>query len=144
MNPRSSNHRLLQPGINLTPMLDIIFNLLFFFILTTTIRTEKLQMDISLPGSSQAASAPASDQGTIITLDAQGQIALDGQIMVEDELTLKLYSLVNEGMHKVTIHGDEHVDYGRVVRLWDLCKSAGIRDVFMDLKPLARPGSESE
>ena len=38
-----------ESEVNLTPMLDVIFNLLFFFILATTLRQDYLEIAVDLP-----------------------------------------------------------------------------------------------
>lgn len=131
----------LQPGINLTPLLDVIFNLLFFFILATTIRTEEEQMEVRLPASESSVETPRERDVPVVTIDRQGQIHFKGRRVVESELQLELNYLARRGVTRVYVRGDREADWGRIVGLMDLCRQAGITNVLADTQ---RPPSSLE
>ncbi|MCL5271318.1 MAG: biopolymer transporter ExbD, partial [bacterium] len=83
----------LEPGINLTPMLDMIFNLLFFFVLATQIRTNARQMEVQLPEAGSAVAADEKKAPPVVTLDAKGNIYFNERPVVEEELALYLHHL---------------------------------------------------
>lgn len=136
MTSRATHQRrrsILAPGINLTPLLDVIFNLLFFFLLATTLRNEEAQTEITLPDSDMAVRA---DSGQLaIDLNAQGEIFYQGRPMVAEELELEMIALVQEGETEVLIRGDRDVGLGKVYAVMDLCRRAGLKAVSLQAEP---------
>jgi biopolymer transport protein ExbD len=133
--PRRRNS--LDFGVNLTPMLDMIFNLLFFFVLATQIRQETAQMEVRLPSTATQSAARELTRPLAVTLDSAGKIFFNDREMVEAELALELHALAAKGQKEIFIRGDERVDYGRVVTVMDVCKRAGLGSVLLDLKSAA-------
>ena len=135
MSARDQTHRRvrLTPGIALTPMLDVIFNLIFFFILATTIRDETFQMSILLPSSGSAGQS-VEEQAPAITLDPEGRTYFKGRPMVDAELELELNYIAGKGGREIAIRGDRRVDYGRVVEVMDICRRSGILDIALELE----------
>jgi biopolymer transport protein ExbD len=129
------HRRRLQPGINLTPMLDVLFNLIFFFILATNIRDESLQMEISLPRVRSATTADEADRIPVVTIGAAGAIEFKGRTMVEEEFQLELRALVRDGVRHVRLRCDEMAPTGQAVRVMDACKLAGLEGCLLDALP---------
>jgi biopolymer transport protein ExbD len=135
---RHQRHRL-QPGINLTPMLDILFNLIFFFVLTTNIRDETWQMKIELPRARTAAPGEQVEKVPVIVIDAEGRLFFGDRSVVEEELNLELQALSARGVGQVRLRIDAMARNGRVVEVMDFCRLSGI-DVFSwDADPVAAP-----
>ena len=124
---RTRRRRLLTPGINLTPLLDVIFNLVFFFLLATTLRKEEVHVRVGLPSSELQ--TLASGPTTSISLDRDGRIFFQNREYGEDELLQTLIDLGSDGLTEVTLRGDEEVNLGRFYRLIELCKLAGLEAV---------------
>ena len=72
-----------EPGIDLTPLIDTIFMLLIFFIMTTTFSRSVL--DILLPASSEA-EAPDDRREQVISIRADGTLHYEGRQIGKDEL----------------------------------------------------------
>ena len=117
--------RRLEAGITLTPMLDVIFNLIFFFVLTTTIRQEMTQLPVRLPeaASSQAAAATATPT---LVLDAEGRLYFDDRYVADSELELLLRDLAAGGGTEIRLRGDKEAQWERVVRVMDICRKVGM------------------
>jgi biopolymer transport protein ExbD len=118
--------RLLAPGINLTPLLDAILNLTFFFLVATTLRRNESALEVALPAAETARTTEGSSLPSI-TLDAAGRLHYDDRSWSLNDLETELRSLPAQGIYEVDIRGDEEVDFGRVVELTDACKRAGLR-----------------
>lgn len=106
------------PEINVVALIDVLFAILTFFIMTslTLSRTEGLPVD--LPG---AGSGKSQDQTKIVvTIDPQGAIALNRQPTDLNSLTPKIQAIAakNEGP-LVVINADEKVGHGQVVAVMD-------------------------
>jgi len=114
--PTESEDR--PPEINVVALIDVIFAILTFFIITslTLSRTEGLA--VNLPG---ASSGKSQDQTKIvISIDAQGAIALNQKSIDSASLIPQIKSLmVKDRSTMVVINADEKVGHGRVVEMMD-------------------------
>jgi len=120
----------LEPGINLTPLLDAIFNLVFFFLLATTLRREEVEARVQLPPAESGLSRPAPMPE--LTVDAHETIYLNGVTIADEEkLEAELAQLASEGVREIAIRGDETVRYGLIRRLMDLCGRAGLDALYL-------------
>jgi len=132
----------MMPGFNLTPMLDMVFYLLFFFILATKMRDESARLDVRLPASASAPAASDRERPPALTLDAQGRLFFQNRPMIREQLALELARLLGKGEKEIAIKGDERVGYGRVVEVMDWCRQAGMKAVLLDLRrPAKSPGA---
>jgi biopolymer transport protein ExbD len=107
------------PEVNVVALIDVLFAILTFFIITslTLSRTEGLA--VNLPG---ASSGKVQDQTKIvISIDAQGSIAINRKSTDSANLLPQIKSLVVKDQPTiVVINADEKVGHGRVVELMDL------------------------
>ena len=115
-----------EPLVDVTPLIDIIFQLVIFFMVSTTFVTEQ-GIEVDLPRSSSQ---------TILRErnDIQVKVASDGAIYVDDEavswegLTQTLEAAAAKGQGgMVIIKADQSVDYGRAVAALDLARSLGLQ-----------------
>lgn len=119
--------------IEMTPMIDMVFLLLIFFLVATTFQQTEREMQIALPFASSAAPISALLQELIINVDADGGIIVGGRT-VEPET---LEGMVSEAVEanpeqKVTVRGDRRAVYAHIVTVLDICKSAGIQEPYLD------------
>lgn len=121
-NPRSPRREL--GDINVTSLVDIIFILLIFFLLTTTFSsTESAGLEIDLPEATAADIKVAPDD-LLVALTREGEIVVRGEVI---DLT-RLRELMRE--HKaqqsrgtLIVQADAEVPHGRVVEVVDLAKA---------------------
>jgi biopolymer transport protein ExbD len=115
--PTESEDR--PPEINVVALIDVIFAILTFFIITslTLSRTEGLA--VNLPG---ASSGKSQDQTKIvISIDDRGAIALNRKSIDSANLVPQIKSLmVKDRSTMVVINADEKVGHGQVVTIMDL------------------------
>ncbi|MDD2710554.1 MAG: biopolymer transporter ExbD [Verrucomicrobiae bacterium] len=110
--------------INIVPLMDLVFNLLIVFMLTTPLLESSI--DVKLP---QAPSgAPVEPKNlTTLNLDPAGRIFLDKKSISLDEVEKLARSQVQiDKQHAVLVRGDEKVPYGRFVEVVDRLKKAGV------------------
>jgi biopolymer transport protein ExbD len=117
----------LTESLNMTPMIDIVFNLLIFFLLSSTYLHEERQLDLELP--KVAAAAPLTDAPDEITV----HILADGRISVEQQevslvgLRVRLQQArARYPDQAVSIRGDADVRYERVAQVISVCKEVGV------------------
>lgn len=122
--------------INLTPLLDIIFNLLFFFVVATTIRTEESFFELILPESTEA---PARDQAEAIP---QLLVSRDGVLIFrgeqwedEDALVEALREARGQaGGQRALLSSDGSAQVQQNVHAMDLLRRAGFEDVIQRVR----------
>lgn len=117
-----------DPDVNLTPLIDVVFILLIFFMVSTTFQRES-QIKIELP---EASSEPMEEQKDVleILVDPEGHYFIGGQQVVNTELaTLKKAILKFLGKRSelpVVIRADRNTPYEAVVRAMDATAQLGL------------------
>lgn len=113
---------------NLTPLIDVVFLLLIFFMLTSHfVRNESL--DIDLP---EAETGEQLQEGEVleVVIDAEGNLIYQKQkieaALLEEKLRNDLLSAQDKN---VRIMGDEHADLGNAVQVLDIARKAGASGV---------------
>lgn len=139
MNRRHKNIRHLvdwegETGINLTPLLDMIFNLIFFFILATTIRQTQAYLDIRLPRASEARRAESPKKTIILVVTKENNIYLDDRQISADGLETELKTLPPRDVEQIILKGDAMARHETIVRVLDACAKAGHVGVSVEVK----------
>jgi biopolymer transport protein ExbD len=111
--------------ITLTPLIDILFIVLLFLVLTATF-TEETVLRIALPRTATGERGP-NDPGTVrILVEADGTVYLDGHVRTLDEVGRRLQTIVDKDGTRVAVAADERASHGRVIHVVDLVRQAGI------------------
>lgn len=113
--------------VNIGPLLDMVFILLIFFVVTTNFNRET-GIDVTKP---QAQSAVSLGQKTILVgISREGTIHLYGkQVSPEGLLSILEREVRQRPGVSVVIVGDEGATLGRSVEIMDVCTQAGISKV---------------
>ncbi|MFN0137364.1 MAG: ExbD/TolR family protein [Phycisphaerae bacterium] len=121
------------PALDMTPMIDMVFNLLIFFLVATTFQQTERQMNIALPFSKAAGPISANLRELVINVDARGEIVLGGKPISAVDLEQTVKSAVADNpQRKVTVRGDRNAEYGSIVRVLDICKRSGVQQPYLD------------
>jgi biopolymer transport protein ExbD len=105
--------------INIVPMIDVIFAILTFFIMSTLYLTRSEGLPVSLPKAATAETQLQAQQINV-TINASGEIALNRQPIALSDIENKVRSLVGSSTESlVVINADERVPHGRVVSVMD-------------------------
>ena len=116
-------------GINLTPMVDIVFLLLIFFLAATTFAEDEVEMDLKLP---EAKSGQQGETGhpLVIQVLADGRIVLDGREVTYEGLRQKLDAVAQQGRERsVLVRGDKQAPFGLGIQVLDACRLAKLTKV---------------
>jgi len=110
------------PG--LTPLIDIVFLLLIFFMLSSHfVRDDAL--NIQLPAA-QSGEQLGETKDIEIVIDAQGRWLYNGRVLDADAMLLTLQTELSGREHRrVRIRGDKSSDLGSTVSVLDLARRAG-------------------
>ncbi|KST65883.1 ExbD/TolR family protein [Mastigocoleus testarum] len=108
----------LPPQINIVPMIDVIFAILTFFILSSLFLTRLEGIPVNLPKAGTAEKQTA--EPLTITVDPKGNISLNRKSTNLDELTQQMRQLaLANGEQLVVVNADEKVSHGRVIAIMD-------------------------
>jgi biopolymer transport protein ExbD len=108
--------------MEMSPLIDCIFQLLIFFMLSSTFLTPAIKL--TLPKAS--AEERPDKQQVLITLDPGGRVFVNTEEVTFDQLESELAARVAESSDKVvTIRGDENMKYEYFVRALEVAKSSG-------------------
>ncbi len=119
--------------IEMTPMIDMVFLLLIFFLVATTFQQTEREMQIALPIASSSEPISALLQELVINVDVDGKIIVGGRTLEADVLREMIGSAVaSNPEQKVTIRGDKGTAYANIVNVLDICKGAGIQEPYLD------------
>jgi len=117
-----------RPGLRmeLSPLIDCIFQLLIFFMLSSTFLTPSIKL--TLP-TAEAGSVSASDK-IMVTLSSDDTIYLNKQQVTFETLGPEIRRLLKDSDEKViTIRGDSNINFSTFVRALDIAKQNGAVNV---------------
>lgn len=119
-----------EPGLGIAPLVDIVFLLLIFFMLTSHFDIAS-GIRISLPKAAHRVLQQEKENITLV-MDSNGKIYLKGKKIKDSELEKKIHLLVEKkDMIHLVLQADKEARHGRVVQIMDLAKSAGIRSIII-------------
>jgi biopolymer transport protein ExbD len=104
---------------DMTPLIDVVFLLLIFFLVSTVFKKEELALLLNLP-SSQASTEITEKEKISIEL-SQTALALKGETVTFEALDDAL-SQVSDKKRPVTVRIDKEVRYERIIKLLDILK----------------------
>ena len=118
--------------ISLTPLIDVVFILLLFFLLASHFRRwQALRVDAAETAQTQPEEAPP--PALLIRLRADGQADLDGEIMGPETLGQRLRDALRERPTlRVSIQPDPEVELQVLVALMDLVAASGVQAVTLE------------
>ena len=117
-------------SMQLAPMIDIVFLLLIFFIVTWQFTRSETELSVSVPTAQEGAD-PDRQKGEItISILTDGTIRVEGSTVDLDQLLAKLAPIAAAFENQpVRIRGDGGVEYQRIVEVIDTCQKAGIWNI---------------
>lgn len=117
-------------NLSLTPLIDVVFLLLIFFLVTSRFEEEERRLDIVLPSATSAAPMVHRPREIVVDVDAAGEVYLRGESTTLEQLQRVLVTagVENAGKQSVVIRADRATRFQPVVSVMDLCNRAGISD----------------
>jgi len=120
-------------SIDLTPIIDMVFLLLVFFLVATTFHQTEREMQIALPAASAAGPISTALREIIINVKEDGTMIVSGRTVAPADLRLLVeQAAAANPEQKVTVRGDRETAYANIVVALDICKSAGIAEPYLD------------
>ncbi len=124
-----------QPDLNLTPMIDVVFLLIIFFMVGTKFSELERNIDLQVPEVSDRGALTDGPQRRLINVYRDGQITLDRRSVTLDELTGQLASAHNQYTDLgVIVRGDAESPFQNVAQVLNACKQAGVSEMAISVK----------
>lgn len=121
-------------SFNLTPLIDVVFLLLIFFMLTTTFVNLENRIKVDLPTGDFAAAEPS--ENIIVTITENNTIYLNGKLIDPLKLTESIAAEIKDEPEKIVIlEADKNVRHGKVIRVMDLLKKGGAERIAIATQP---------
>ena len=111
--------------LDMAPMIDVVFNLLIFFMLTSNFVFQP-GIKVSLPRA--ITSEVISSENIVVTVTGQDLLFLNDKPITINELVDKLKQSVRADQ-SLLLKADTNASLGRVVEIWDLCRGLGIPQI---------------
>lgn len=120
----SSQQDSMMSEINVTPLVDVMLVLLVIFIVTAPLLAPQ-SLKINLPKTASVAQ-DTKQQAVRLTVDAQGNLELDKQVLSDAQLVEILKQRAEDAQFQLQIEADKLVPYGRVAELMAMAQRAGV------------------
>ena len=119
-----------QPKLNLTPMIDIVFLLIIFFMVGTTFARLEKDIELKVPEVKAGGTLTEAPAHRVVHVYKDGRVTLDRDEVTLDELTTRLAAAREqyEGLG-VQVRGDEMASHKYVASVLQHCKLAGVKEL---------------
>jgi biopolymer transport protein ExbD len=129
------------PTINLTPMLDIVFNLIIFFVVGTKFVGAESKLPVKVPEVADAGKLSAAMEKHVVNVYRDGQISLDDKFLTAVQLRQELAAArVQCAGLSVIVRGDGEGAFQNVATVLNVCRQAGISDMGISVRLPAKGG----
>jgi len=117
-------------GFQIAPMVDIVFLLLIFFLVTWNFARYETELDVKVPTAKEGKESRRSVGEVIINVKSDGSIVMNRKTVTAGELggTLRKISELYPDQ-AVVLRGDQSADYRHIVAVLDICRAANIWNV---------------
>jgi biopolymer transport protein ExbD len=111
--------------INVTPLIDIVLVLLIIFMTMTPVMLKELVAKVP-PKSAELVPQPPGENPIVVELDGRDQVSLNGEAVAPEALGEQVGERLRHDRQKVVFFKiDDDANYGRAVKIMDICKGAG-------------------
>ncbi|MBJ06639.1 MAG: hypothetical protein CMO40_05900 [Verrucomicrobiaceae bacterium] len=119
-----------ESAIQLAPMIDIVFLLLIFFLVTWQFSRSEQDSKVKVPTSSQGREETRAISEININIRQGGELVINGEALTEDQLLTKLRAIVEVHENQpVRLRGDGDITYQTLMGVIDICQEAGIWNI---------------
>jgi len=121
-------------NLSLTALIDVVFLLLIFFMVSTAFIDFSRRLDIRLPEARAGTETGEQIRQVVVEVGLEGRITLNGKTVTLAALESSLKAARDVPERTAVIRADERLPYGLIVRILGICRAAGIYDVSVSVK----------
>ena len=119
-----------ESEVNVLPLIDVLFAILLFFMLSSIVLTEKNQITVQRPSNSQTERVGKAKKTITVTLQQDKKLYLRDEEVLVDELTDRLNFLREKNsVDQILIDADKGCSYGDVMDVLDAVKAANLNSI---------------
>lgn len=131
-----------EPQLNLTPMIDIVFLLIIFFMVGTRFSEIEQQYDIELPTAAAIEPMTSRPDAIVVNVSRSGSVTINGNNVSLEELKSELETARKAYAEQaVLIRGDGEGMYQAVVDVMDVCHKAQVHRFSLAFEPTQSGGT---
>jgi biopolymer transport protein ExbD len=132
-----------MPQLNLTPMIDVVFLLIVFFMTASNFSDPQRDIDLKVPEVAKADAADATRRTRRVAVYSGGRLTLDDADVTLAELTTQLRTAHDaEPQLGVVILGDATCEFQHVAEALAACKEAGVGELAVSVRIAQAASSE--
>jgi biopolymer transport protein ExbD len=123
------------PTLNLTPMIDIVFLLVIFFMVGTKFTELERKIGLKVPEVSDSGALTAAPERRVVNVYRDGAVTLDREPVTLEQLTQQLAAARTQYADLgVLVRGDAKGEFQRVAEVLNACKQAGISELGISVR----------
>src|SRR6516164_7680821 len=116
-----------QAEINVTPLIDIVLVLLIIFMVLTPVMLKELPAKVPQK-QAETMPQPPGENPIVVEVDARDALLLNGEPVAPEALAAAVGERLRHDRQKVVFFRiDDEANYGRAVRIMDVCRGAGAK-----------------
>lgn len=107
-----------RADIDITPLIDVLFMLIIFFVLTATFAQGRIEVDLPAGGG-----APAADEAVTLAVGKDGKLSWNGREIRREDIAALARAA---GGKEITVAGDKEAAYGDVAAVLEILRAEGV------------------
>ncbi|PCH70298.1 MAG: biopolymer transporter ExbD [Bacteroidales bacterium] len=119
-----------EPEVSMSPLIDCVFLLLIFFLVSSMTKVKNKDISVDLPISESAVKLKPDDKQAIMGLDNDGNFYWDGQACSTNFLLEQLRTIcISNPERRIRIDMDKDTPFGRFVEVMDACQFYNLSNI---------------
>ncbi len=125
--------------INLTPMIDVVFLLVIFFMVGARFGEAEGRIQVNVPGVGELRSMARAPDERLVEVAGDGRVVLDNQVVSLDQLAQRIrYDVQQYPQIRVGIRGDGNASFQRIAEVLQVIRSTGVSEMGIAAKSMQR------
>lgn len=119
-----------EPEVSMSPLIDCVFLLLIFFLVSTMTKVKNKDIPINLPTSTAAVKLRPDDKQAVVGLDDEGNFFWEGQPSSTNFLLEQLREVsIADPERRIRIDMDKDTPFGRFAQVMDACQFYNLSNI---------------
>ena len=125
--------------INLTPMIDVVFLLVIFFMVGARFGEAEGRIQVNVPGVGELRSMARGPDERLVEVAGDGRVVLDNQVVTLDQLAQQIrYDVQQYPQIRVAIRGDGNASFQKIAEVLQVIRSTGVSEMGIAAKSMQR------